>query len=90
MKEDLAGDWKRIGAASVASAMFLLTLSVILGPVGARGLPLVGGICGGPLFQQSSEGQPTVQARTLHCKKPYCVGFLPVYFSFTILALIGP
>ena len=41
--------WKSIGAASVASSVFRLTLVVSLGAVGARGLPLVGGLRRGAL-----------------------------------------
>ena len=47
--------------ASVASVMFLLTLAVSLGAVGARDLPLGGGLWRGPLLKQYLEGQADVQ-----------------------------
>ena len=54
-----------IEAASVASTVFLITLVMSLGVVGARGLHLGVGVWIGPLLQQCSDVQPTVHARSL-------------------------
>ena len=45
----------------VTSAIFSLALVVSLGAVGARDLPLGGGLWRGPLLKQYLEGQADVQ-----------------------------
>ena len=54
-------NWNRTMLALMAFAIVFLTFVMILRAVGARGLPLSGGVRRGPLLQQLIERHPPVQ-----------------------------